>query len=731
MADNSNRKLGTFLGVFTPTVLTILGAIMFLRSGWLVGHLGISHALIAIGIANVITLITTLSFSSVATNIRVGAGGAYYIISRSLGIEMGGAIGFPLFLSQVFSVTLYSFGLAESLRIVLPDVPVQTAAFIIILVVALLSFIGASYALKAQIPVMVFIGISIIALVIGALMKSSGDPFTVIHPSGEITFWHGFAVFFPAVTGVMAGLGLSGDLKNPGRAIPYGALFAVITGFIIYMALPFILAMGASPEELRENPMVWTKIAPLGIWLIIPGLWGAIFSSAVGSMLGAPRTLQALSKDGLVPGFLSGKKHGLSELTPGFIVSTVIALAAVLLGGLNAVALVATMFFLTIYGTLNIVAAIETLSGDTSWRPKLKVPWVVSLTGGIGCIAVMFLINPAVGIIAILAEILLWSILSRREQTRRWGDARRGVYESLIRWALLSLKRYPMSARNWRPHVLVFVSDPKKHIDLVRFGDWFSHGRGVVTVCELIVADLMSDRLDLINKKTQIQKLMDDENLVVFAEVNVVHDIVEGITNVSQANGMAGMQSNTVMLGLPKNRELLTEFLRVMRRLEHLKKSFILGRVQSEHIASKEHKHRTIHVWWRGMHSNGDLMLLLAYLLQRNSEWHGARVQVMSIAPDHVMKDSIERNLKKLISEIRINAEPRVIIKPGNMSVTDFIHNESKNADAVFFGLATPKKGEEMEYSKRIEELARDLPTVFFVKNSSMFIGELLQSDDE
>ncbi len=730
MKNDSNRKLSTFLGVYTPTVLTILGAIMYLRSGWLVGHLGISLALIIVVIANAITLITTLSFSSVATNIRVGVGGAYYIISRSLGIELGGAIGFPLFLSQAFSVTLYAFGLAESLRLVMPDVPVQIAAFIIILVVAGLSFIGASYALKAQIPVMVFIGVSIIALVIGAIMKSSATQLPVLPPSGEITFWHGFAVFFPAVTGVMAGLGLSGDLKNPGRAIPLGALLAVLTGFVIYMFLPVFLAMGASPEELRTNPMIWAKIAPLGIWLILPGLWGAIFSSAVGSMLGAPRTLQALAKDGLLPGFLRGKKGGIFELAPGFIVSIAIALAAVLLGNLNAVAPVATMFFLTIYGTLNIVAAIETISGDTSWRPKLRVPWIISLVGGVGCFVAMFLINPLFGMIAILSELLLWSFFSRRERTRRWGDARRGVFESLIRWALLRLKSHPMSARNWRPHVLVFVSDPIKQIDLIRFGDWFSHGRGVVTVCELIVADLLSDNLDLINKRTKIQNIMDKEHLVVFAEVNVVHDIVEGITNVSQANGMAGLQSNTVMLGLPKNRELLVEFLRVMHRLEHLKKSLIIGRAQSGHYSSKDSAHRKILVWWRGMQYNGDLMLLLAYLLKRNPEWHGAHVQVMSIAPDHVMKDSIERNLKKLISEIRIDAEPHVMIKPEGQSVTDFIHQESLNADAVFFGLATPKKGEEMEYSKRMEELARDLPTVFFVKNSSMFIGELLKSDE-
>lgn len=495
----NNQKLGTFLGVFTPTILTILGVIMYLRFGWLLGHMGLYQVTLVVVLANIITLITTLSFSSVATNIRVGVGGAYFIVSRSLGLEIGGAIGLPLFFSQVFSVTLYSFGLAESLRFLFPTVNVQTAAFIIVIAVAAPSMTGAKIALKSQIPVMILIGISLLALGIGAIYRSWGNVFPVICPTGEVGFWVGFAIFFPAVTGVMAGLSLSGDLRDPERSIPVGAISACLAGFVIYLLVPVLLIMGANATELREDSLVWLRIAPLGPFVILPGLWGAIFSSAVGSMLAAPRTLQALAIDRTVPRFL-GKRTGKGEkkLVPGIVLTLGVALGAVFLGDLNAVAPVVTIFFLTTYGVINIVAALETLSNDASWRPKLRVPWPVNLIGGIACLGVVFLINPLAGIIAIVAELTIWLLLSRRENTARWGDARRGIYETLIRWALIRLSRRPMSARNWRPHVLVFVSDPLQYLDLIRFGNWFSQGRGVVTVCQLVVGDLMDKNLDLI-----------------------------------------------------------------------------------------------------------------------------------------------------------------------------------------------------------------------------------------
>ncbi|MCK4413556.1 MAG: Na-K-Cl cotransporter [Candidatus Eisenbacteria sp.] len=734
-SDTEQRGgLGTFLGVYTPTVLTILGVIMFLRTGWLLGHLGLPKLILVICLANAITIITTLSFSAVATNIRIGVAGAYFITSRSLGLAVGGAIGLPLFFSQALSVTLYSFGLAESLRIIWPALPLQPVALGVVLGVGLLVYLGAGAALKAQVPIMILIGVALAGLAIGALARGTGPGFALEPPSGELGLWRGFAVFFPAVTGIMAGLGLSGDLRDPGRAIPLGAFLAVGTGLIVYLGVPVLLAFGAPGAILREDPLVWTRIAPFGALLILPGLWGAIFSSAVGSMLGAPRTLQALSMDRLLPRRLRGRPgtpgqaQGRRALTPWLLISLAISLVAVFLGDLNAVAPVVTMFFLTVYGTINVVTALETLSKDPSWRPRLRVPWWVSLLGAIGCLFAMVLINPLAGLLAFVAEGVLWALLSRRQRELRWGDARRGIYEALVRWALVRHANRPMSARSWRPNVLVFVSDPVQHLDLIRFGDWFSQARGVVTVCELVVGDLLEEDLDLAARRRTMRKLFLQERLVVFPEVMVVSDIVEGITQVAQANGLGTMDSNAVLLGWPKDRGLMTEFLRVMRRLERVRRSLIIGRIQPSYSMPRSGAPRTVHVWWGGMQRNGDLMLLLAHLLTRNAAWHGSRVEVLSIASNDLARQQTETYLSRLMPEIRIEAQPRVIMKPKDRSVRDVIHAESAEADVVFFGLATPAAGEAESYAQRIEELAGDLPTVFFVKNSSLFVGDLLKS---
>ena len=263
MTDTSQPKMiGTFLGVFTPTILTILGVILFLRTGWLVGHMGIIRTLLIVIIAHAITVVTTLSFSSVATNTEVGGGGAYYIISRSLGIDIGGAVGLPLFLAQAFSVTLYAYGLAESLRIIWPGLPLQPAAFGVVLAVGLVSLPGAGWAMKSQVPVIALVAIALCALAVGALSGARADALDLSVASGEVPLWSAFSIFFPAVTGVMAGLGLSGDLRDPRRSIPFGSLGAVLVGLLVYLAVPVLLVMGASPELLRSDSLVWLHIAP-------------------------------------------------------------------------------------------------------------------------------------------------------------------------------------------------------------------------------------------------------------------------------------------------------------------------------------------------------------------------------------------------------------------------------------------------------------------------------------
>jgi amino acid transporter len=725
---SGERQLGTFLGVFTPTILTILGVIMYLRVGWLVGNLGLLRVLVIVALANAITLVTTLAFSSVATNSRVGVGGAYFIISRSLGLELGGAIGLPLFLSQTFSVTLYAYGLAESLRIVWPGLPVMPASLAIVVAVWTLALAGAEKALRAQVVLMGFVVLSMIAMAVGALLRTGGSPALLEPPVGDIGFWAGFAVFFPAVTGVMVGLGLSGDLRDPGRAIPLGSIAAVVTGFAAYLLVPYLLNLGASGAELRSDPMVWSKIALLGPWLVLPGLWSAIFSSAVGSVLAAPRTLQALARDGLAPRVLGPRTSDTRALLPGMLVTLALAVAAVFLGDLNAVAAVVSMFFLTVYGTVNIAAAFEVLSGDPSWRPKIKVPWWLTLAGGLGCGAVMVLINPIAGAVALMAELALWLVLSRRGHKARWGDARRGIYEALIRWALMRLDERPMGARNWRPHLLAFVVDPVRELDLIRFADWFSQGRGVVTVANLVTGDLESEDLDLSARRERIKSVIDSEDILVFPEVDVVPAVVDGIVSVTQANGMAGLASNTVLLGWPESEAMRADFLCVMRKLERLNKSFVLARVKPRHLLPREE--RSIHVWWGGLERNSDLMLLLAHLLNSNPEWREATVKVISIASSELMKTRTESYLASLMPQIRIEAEVRVVLKPDDATVAEVIQRESAEASVVFLGLQVPSKGEEEEYSQRLETLAGDLPVVFFVKNSSVFIGELLKTPE-
>jgi len=732
--SSSKKGLGAFVGVFTPTILTILGVIMYLRFGWVVGQVGLLKTLVIVAIANLITLATSLSLSSIATNTRVGGGGAYFMISRSLGLEIGGAIGLPLFLSQAFSVTLYAYGLAESLRILWPKLPLLPVSLTVIVAVALISYRGASFALKAQIPIMILIGLSLFALGAGALTSAPALTVEKITDFTPVSFWHVFAVFFPAVTGIMAGLSLSGDLADPRKSLPRGTLAAVLCGFVVYLVVPVFLTVGADSQTLRTDSLVWTRISVFGPWLILPGLWGAIFSSAVGSMLGAPRTLSALASDKLVAKFLKPKvsAHGKESLA-GYAVTLFLALAAALLGDLNTVATVVTMFFLSVYGLVNLVAAIERIAGNPFWRPTLHTPWYISLPAAFACFGVMLLIHWPATIIALSVEFFLWLFFKQRIRKESWGDVRRDLYEAMIRWALIRLSKRPMTARNWRPHILIFTSNLEKRLDLVQYGIWFSENRGVVTACELVEGDIMKMEIDTAARQRKLESVLQEEGICAFAEVNVVWNVERGILAVSQANGLAGLESNTILLGWPDDPERLASFLRLGRHLVQFERSLVIGNPGFIKLSHEGHT-RSIDVWWGGLKRNGDLMLLLAYLLSQNPEWHNARIRILSLASNELMHRSTSQFLEQLISEIRIDADIIVSLKPKDKTVFEVMCEESKDADIVLLGLALPEEGEEGPYVERMIEMAECLPNCFFVNNGSLFIGDLVTpelADDE
>ncbi|MDR9450441.1 MAG: amino acid permease, partial [Acidimicrobiia bacterium] len=297
-SDRTQEKgsgLGTFGGVFTPSILTILGVIMYLRFGWVVGQAGLTGSLVIVTIATAITFLTGLSISQIATDQRVRAGGAYYMVSRALGVEIGGAIGIPLYLAQGLSVSLYTIGFAESMARVFPILDQRIVGLITTVVVAVIALISARVAIRAQYFIMAGIGLSLLSLFFGH--SATIEAGATFEPIG---FWQVFAVFFPAVTGIMAGVNMSGDLANPRRSIPRGTMAAIGVSYLIYMAIPVFLSHRATSEQLVADPLIMRNIAIWGDAILI-GVWGATLSSALGSMLGAPRILQAIARDNILP----------------------------------------------------------------------------------------------------------------------------------------------------------------------------------------------------------------------------------------------------------------------------------------------------------------------------------------------------------------------------------------------------------------------------------------------
>jgi solute carrier family 12 sodium/potassium/chloride transporter 2 len=453
------HKFGTFGGVFTPNVLTILGVIMYLRLGWVVGNAGLVGAIAIILLAKLVTICTGLSMSSITTNIRIGAGGAYSIISKSLGLEAGGSIGIPLYIAQTLSAALYIIGFTEGwLRVFPGHIPavISVTAWISLLTI---SYISAHLAIKVQYFIMAVVGASIVSF-----LMTPATPVAEVSYVGNFEdagFWQVFAIFFPAVTGIMAGANMSGDLRDPRRSIPVGTMSSIVVTMLIYLGLAYVLAVVSNPQEMRTNQMIMVDKSFWGPAVLV-GIMGATLSSALGSMLGAPRLLQALAEQKLVPFHKAmAIKTAKNEPRNAIIATGGIILVALLLGNLDALASLITMFFLITYGTLNLVVFLQQSLNIISFRPAFKVPRFVSLFGAVSCIFIMFLINPIFSLVAFVTIVLIYVWLGRQELEAEWGDIRGGLFVALAERAAHLAERFPQAKAAWKPDLLVPVEEPK------------------------------------------------------------------------------------------------------------------------------------------------------------------------------------------------------------------------------------------------------------------------------
>jgi amino acid transporter len=476
MADKTEdlARFGTFGGVFTPTLLTILGVIMYLRLGWVVGNAGLLGGLVIILLAFGITGATGLAMSSLTTNIRIGAGGAYAIIAQSLGLEVGGALGIPRYISQALAVTMYIFGFRAGWLFVFPEHPAWAVDFGMFAAIFGIAFVSARFAIQVQYVIMAVIAGSLVSVGWAAFDGSMQYSLDSVDLWGSFSgvpedmslstaFWHVFAVFLPATTGIMAGANMSGELKNPKKSIPLGTMAAIGVSLVIYLVLGYWIARSATTQEMVTNYQVMIEKAAW--WpAVVAGLLGACFSSALASLVGASRILQAMGDHRVVP-----KGEWLSQITEGgeprnaLWITGGLVFLSMLLRDLNAVAPLITMFFLITYAMLNVVVLIEQSIGLVSFRPLLKIPRWVSGVGLIGSAFAMFIISPTVSLVSVGVVLAFYVYLTgrTRELQPSFQDVRSGLFFTVAEWAAKQTTELPEEQeRAWKPNLLMPVRDP-------------------------------------------------------------------------------------------------------------------------------------------------------------------------------------------------------------------------------------------------------------------------------
>ena len=718
----SASRFGTFEGVFTPCTLTILGVIMFLRFGYCVGQAGVRHAIAVVLISKAITTLTALSLSAIATNTRPKGGGAYYLISRSLGVEFGSAIGIVFFLAQAVSVAMYVIGFSEALVAAIPGIgmPLWQVGSIVNAVVFVSVFIGAGWAIKLQYGILATLAVSLVSFFIGAapamdVATLSGN-MSPAYTDGQ-SFFTVFAIFFPAVTGIMAGANLSGDLREPARSIPRGTLAAIGVTGLIYGTLILCLAGATSLLDLRADGQALARLSQWPV-LITAGVLAATLSSALGSMMGAPRILQAFARDDVLRWTrVFAKGSGAADEPRYAIVLTfVIAQVAVMAGDLNALAPIITMFFLITYGMLNFATFSEAITGNPSYRPRFRLAhWSLSLLGALGCAAVMFLVDPlwALGSVAVMATI--HRLLKRRQIRTHWGDVNSGSMYDRARRNLLRLEDEQYHPKNWRPTILALRAEAWENARLAVYAQWLTGGRGTLSVGRLMIgsSDALLQRQD--SQRRALRRFLRAARIPAFSVVVVAHDAVEGIRALLQCHGLGGLRPNTALIGWdPSDDEARRQtFVDSCREVVRMGRSLLAVRCD-EHVADAwEDPVGTIDVWWRGA-GNGSLMMLLAHLLSLNAEWRGRPIRLLRVIGADSGREQARRHLVELAEAARIEAVAEVVVAE---NVPDAIRETSRDAAITFIGFS-PMTGAGRPFTETMETLSEGLHTVVFVHSA-------------
>jgi len=699
------RGFGAFKGVYLPNIVTTFGVIMYLRLGWVVGNIGLFWTLIFITIGSAIALLTGLSISSIVTNMKVKGGGAYFIISRSLGIEAGAAIGVPMFLAQAIGISFYIAGFAESIHAFFPEISLPLIGMLCLVILTVIVYLSTDLTLDIQIFILMIIALSLISFFLGDA-PAAGFESSHTYLLAKAPFWGVFAVFFPAVTGFIAGISMSGDLKNPSKSLPFGTLSVIATSFAVYLAISWFLSSIAPKEVLLSNPMVMRDIASVGE-LVLLGIWAATISSALCAILGAARTLQALGRDRVLP-CIFGKGYGpLDSPRIATAVSSLVALLGILIGDINAIAPVLTMFFLTSYGVINLIAGLEGLIGNPSWRPTFRTPWLLSFLGAALCLAAMIMINPGATIIAVFIVSFIFYLMSKRRMNARWADIRHSILLFIARCSIYRLDESEPNARSWRPSILVLSGAPTQRLYLIQLADSFTHGKGFLVVVS-IISQGAADEGRLESMRKSVKEFLRKRHIPALTEVVVADDIYTGAKGLVRTYGLGPLTPNTFLLGETEKRGNFIQFGNLIKFIYQARQNLVVVRQGQAHPKTKRAR-RQIIVWWGGKRENVGLMLTLGYMLQSSPEWRGARLTLKTIVKREEEGEKIRQYLQTFLTEGRLTAGFEVLVNDSREDIiSTTVRQFSQQADLVFMGIRPPDPNEsDQEYGGYYEGLIK------------------------
>ncbi|MCO4769114.1 MAG: hypothetical protein KDA24_03735 [Deltaproteobacteria bacterium] len=660
------RRFGTFTGVFVPTLLTILGVIMYVRVGWVVGNAGLIGAWLIMALALGITAATGLSLSSIATNTRIGDGGAYAIMNRSLGFEVGASIGIPLYLTRPLGTAMYIFGFREGWLWLFPThnaMLVDVGVFVLLWGTA---WISAEFAFRVQYVIMGLIGASLVSILAseGAILGIDEAQWFGTYPGFPedgfqgTDFWAVFAVFFPATTGILAGANMSGELRDPRRAIAVGTLSAIVVSTVIYFALTLWAVQVATPEELVSDYNLFLDKARWG-WAVLAGLLGATASSALAGLVGGPRIVMAMGQHKLLPfsdwvGFVGddGEPRNAMLLTGG------LTAVCLLMRDLNAIAPLLTMFFLITYGALNFVVLLEQSLGVVSFRPTLKIPRWVPLFGLLGTLLAMFIVSPTFGFISLMVVFALYVFFERRGVGQSTGVSS-SIFQSVAEWAAQRVleRDNGESVRAWKPSFLVPVEDPDELRGEYSFLVDVARPEGSVKLLALTRGRSLAQ---LEARVAPLGRSFRDDGVNCTWSAVEEEEFGDGVIAALQALQSAFFRPNMLFLTLPDLEDRHEEFARL---IEQARATRVGVTLLGLHPRAGLGRRRSINLWlrWQGLDWDVDqafsvgslnLTLLMGYRLQQ--QW-GADLRVITVVPEDDEVGAAREYLEEVVDLARLS----------------------------------------------------------------------------